>query len=585
MSSVKVTYQEAQNLLANPEFLENCADNDVDPREYLGFDSYTRSDKCARPIVVERVNLETGELSSLLLPCGSANADLCPECAEFSQRLRTRQILDTLEAPSMRVALFTLTAPSFGKVHRAYWTAKDDFRYRHLSEAQRDAKRLLKKRQSKSCPCGEYHTHDDSRIGTPIDAARYRYAEEVVWSKNLPALMKSAVRSLRRVADDCGIDRSSLRLYSPYERQKRGSLHAHVLIAVEGNAAGFARLVARLKTSWQSPTARIPDELVEHYGSPVVFGRMLDADLLGKSGDLPDFLPRATWKGAKKTPATEFGSEYDIRILEADKDNQELSTTVDTYKQAASYVAKYLTKNQSAFSPFALKRYSNAQKNHFYKLRRTAIALLADRVFYEVKESTLLRERAVLSDTPSVRIKLINDELHRIRARGVVRSPLVDLLIDDLEGRTLTRGSVRDAVELLEHEASSLSTRDVRDAVLKELLLDIRASFSFRSLKMKLNKVADNGGFTGALALVSNWRKSITVLKEEMRSYVRNLMDTPPPEFTYLGVNVSASQVELLARQRYSPPPWLTNIMDDLDGYLEGIKPNRLFTPDAILTR
>ena len=43
---------------------------------------------CIRPIQLRRRNLDTGEVDTVLVPCGNTLASVCPACAERAKTLR-----------------------------------------------------------------------------------------------------------------------------------------------------------------------------------------------------------------------------------------------------------------------------------------------------------------------------------------------------------------------------------------------------------------------------------------------------------------------------------------------------------------
>jgi hypothetical protein len=561
LSIPQMNYHERLALLDNPDFVESCNDNGESASELLDLSSFSRAAKCSQPIIIERANLTTGEVDNLSIPCGSANADNCASCADFLQRLRARQILDTLARPGIETALFTTTAPSFGKVHRAYWTEKDEFKNRHLDSRGKYRVRLLKEKNSKPCPCGQSHTYEYPGIGTPIHKT-YDYLGETIWSHSLPALMKATYKSLKRLAVSMDIDPAALRLYTVYERQARASLHAHTLIAVEGNTEGFLRLIAFLKgttkegsPNWTSPTAEISTKLVKQYKSAAVAGRMLASNVPYSKGPA-DAIPLAHWKNsAVKLPAIRFGNVFDVRILEADEEGQELSTKVKTYNQAAAYISKYLTKNQSAFSPKALKRKTKEQKAHFYNLRKTAINLYADLAVFEVEEATLVRERAAYIERREEaeelgyivvveRLTAITAQLAQLRKVGPRRSAIVDNLLDSLTSKTLGIVDISEAIELL----IDLGDDELSPETIRSQVAEYCAPISRRSLKIRLNKLANNGGFTGTLTVHSNWRKTLTALREDMAEFMK-VRNPSTAEYEYLGIDLEAMR-EAAAKAR-----------------------------------
>ena len=46
---------------------------------------------CIRPVQLRRTNLDTGEIDTVLVPCGHTLASVCPACAERARSLRAAQ--------------------------------------------------------------------------------------------------------------------------------------------------------------------------------------------------------------------------------------------------------------------------------------------------------------------------------------------------------------------------------------------------------------------------------------------------------------------------------------------------------------
>ncbi|MBY8852918.1 replication initiator protein, partial [Saccharothrix sp. MB29] len=46
---------------------------------------------CVRPLAKERIDLDTGRVDIVPVPCGSTVASVCPTCAEKNRRLRMAQ--------------------------------------------------------------------------------------------------------------------------------------------------------------------------------------------------------------------------------------------------------------------------------------------------------------------------------------------------------------------------------------------------------------------------------------------------------------------------------------------------------------
>lgn len=538
------TWQQVKDLLVDEEFIESCITMEQTPEEALDVASYSRADKCSYPIHLNRINPETGEVAAVVVACDNNNAYICPECSQFKNKLRQSQMLGTMDRPGVDVAMLTLTAPSFSKVHRATWTAKDEYRFRNLDDAARYRKRLTvqKSRAAKSlCDCKQHHSYDEAIIGTPIGA--YDYAGEVLWSANLPRLMNSTQLALQYRAKLAGIAPEDFRTYTVFERQKRGSLHGHMLIVADNSSYAFEKFVESFDTSkpFPSPSALIPADAL--HGLETGFSRLEeDSELLSvhpkKKRSLGAVLP-----SHKGKPATQWGPVFDIRVLEADDasavlaeveeldevadfaDEEEFSADMPqqkTFKRSSAYLSKYLTKNNAAFAPDALRDLSPEQRSHFMRFRKTAVLLYTDKLVYESivrakkQEIRLVFQNVQDSEDNGQRLALGLAEVHvapmkadleSLIAAGVVRSSLGDALVKKATSHTLTVSDVRELVN--DFEAVSLQ----RDASFFALV-----SVPARYLKMKLNSVANNAGYTGRLASNHNWIHSLKDLKEARKA-------------------------------------------------------------------
>lgn len=153
--------------------------------------------------------------SGALVRCGSRLASKCPGCSSIHvgdwQAIIRSGVFNT--ATGCRFFLLTLTAPSFGAVHRVVHTG----------------------RKPKSCSCGLRHDpiHDSHLRGIPLDLARYGYAGQVEWNATSARLWDATRARLRLLMP--GFEYAAVR-----EWQARGAIHLHVLLRVP--AAEAARL-------------------------------------------------------------------------------------------------------------------------------------------------------------------------------------------------------------------------------------------------------------------------------------------------------------------------------------------------------
>lgn len=498
----------------------------------------SRADKCSRPIVLDKINVANGEKSLMVIPCGSANALKCKSCADHEARTRTRQAMCGLEQDDTQSLFLTLTAPSFGKVHRASWSVKDEWRATR-NGLEGDALRLHKMevmRKKKPCACGKFHEHTYDRIGVPVD--EYDYAGEIIWNETLPFLMKSAVRRLKYIATGLGIAKDDLSMFGVYERQKRGSLHVHMLICVKGNVAGFRLLADELKDNWVSPTAKIPENRVEWYLSKKCAQNWRKARV--NKQKVADAIPMARWKGGVKVPATQFGEIYDIQVLGSQQ--KEDADGITGYKQASHYISKYLTKNQAAFGHEALEAIESPfVAEHFENFRKATMAICADRIVSEVLSNTAYKQLSkFVRDLPKNSDGLTEEEADLLGERYIA-------LVKQCEAYEAKGGKI-EAHEFLRELYAHTETWRIDGRALGEATSASDLRLATRSLVVRLNKVLDNAGFTGSLTIVSNWIITMKALNDEMRAYHDNGIELiDPNEYAY---ELNLEEMKNLKRKR-----------------------------------
>ena len=188
--------------------------------------------------------------------CGSRVKSKCPGCAELYRSdwaaIARSGIFDAPEG-LFSFYLLTLTAPSFGKVHRVPNVAKGQ------SSVNRE------------CSCGVWHTVEDSRLlGVPVDNSDYDCAGQVAWNRDMGLLWSNTVRRLR--------DRwASLEFFIVREVQARGVLHTHVLVRIaraEAPAAVVLRDAARSAVGFSKVD-----------GSYLEWGKQAKCDRFNADGD------------------------------------------------------------------------------------------------------------------------------------------------------------------------------------------------------------------------------------------------------------------------------------------------------------
>ncbi|MEV6506028.1 replication initiator [Streptomyces sp. NPDC051642] len=256
---------------------------------------------------------EPGE--RLMVRCRNRRATVCPACSRLhagdTYHLVRAGLLGGKNIPATirnRPRLFvTLTAPSFGPVHRA-------------GEICRPRREGGTCEHGRPLGCGAVHAPDTSVVGQPLCADCYDYPGHVLWHAHASKLWDRFVIDVRRrLASSVGIVQSRFVAHARLsfarvaEYQKRAAVHVHAVVRLDG------------------PNG--PDD------EPPVWGT---ADLL------TDVVLASARRVQVSTPyspavgelALRWGAQVDARPLHADGDGPDDDAV-------AAYVAKYVTKGAS----------------------------------------------------------------------------------------------------------------------------------------------------------------------------------------------------------------------------------------------
>ncbi|MFI1256509.1 replication initiator [Streptomyces netropsis] len=206
----------------------------------------------------------------------------------------------------------TLTAPSFGSVHRA----------------TTDGQRCRPRRNAGTCEhnrpvsCGAVHDATESVVGQPLCAGCYDYPAHVLWHAHVGQLWDRFTRTTRRcIASAVGLaqtrfrDHARLSFAKVAEYQKRAAVHVHAVVRLDGPNGPHTP-----PPTWATP------ELLTH--------AVRDAAL--------SVLVRSPYSPAVGELALRWGTELDARPLRAFGDTDGLADDA-----VAAYVAKYVTKGAS----------------------------------------------------------------------------------------------------------------------------------------------------------------------------------------------------------------------------------------------
>ena len=247
----------------------------------------------------------------LLKACGTRRQNLCPPCASIYRGDAFALVAAGLrggkgvpeEVTSHPVVLLTLTAPSFGAVHRR---RKDGTCHRSGSRC----------RHGVTLRCRQLHVDGDPALGEALCDRCYDYEAAVLFNASVSELWRrTAIYALRTLGNLAGLSvrtvakQVRLSYVKVAEFQRRGSVHVHALV----------RLDARGDEHGQPPE-RFSAELLA--AALEMAARRVSAPGAGSSdGDRV----RVRW-----------GKELDVAIVT----DEDLGR-----RKAAAYLAKYSTKS------------------------------------------------------------------------------------------------------------------------------------------------------------------------------------------------------------------------------------------------
>ncbi|WP_427925370.1 replication initiator [Streptomyces sp. cg40] len=260
---------------------------------------------------------EPGE--RLLVRCRNRRATVCAPCSRLhagdTYHLVRAGLLGGKSIPATvrnRPRLFvTLTAPSFGPVHRAG----------EMCRPRRDSGTC---EHGRSVSCGAVHIPDAPVVGQPLCADCYDYPGHVLWHAHAAKLWDRFVIDVRRrLASSAGIVQSRFSQYARLsfarvaEYQNRAAVHVHAVVRLDGPAgsddeppawATTDRLVEAVRASAQrvllcTPYSPAVGELALRWGAQI------DARPLCDDGEGPDddavaaYVAKYVTKGASETGA------------------------------------------------------------------------------------------------------------------------------------------------------------------------------------------------------------------------------------------------------------------------------------------
>lgn len=315
----------------SPAVVEGVLNRLLDGSANRFSEALARVGNCARPIALvghaDTIDTATGEVVSSYssddaplgvhwVPCGNRRAAVCPACArtyasDTFQLIRAGVVGGKTVPESVAdnpLVFATLTAPSFGKVH------------------------------------GET---DSGEPGSAVDPGTYDYRTQVIWQWWSPELWRRFTIALRRqLAHLLGVTDSGLRKIATVqyakvaEVQRRGAIHFHALIRVDGprSVEGFGAAPAAV-------TATVLAKAVKHAVRATVFDAPAPA--------VEDPVRRLR-----------FGRQLDVRIVAAHRRTHAPDGGLAP-EQVAGYLAKYAGKASQDTT-------HDGPQQHYRRLREVA---------------------------------------------------------------------------------------------------------------------------------------------------------------------------------------------------------------------
>jgi hypothetical protein len=250
---------------------------------------------CVHPVVLsgETVDTVTGEIlpSTLRIACKDRRSTICPSCSYLyktdawiliSAGLVGGKGLPEDVADHPRIFV-TLTAPSFGRVHRQTKSG----------ECHEHAK-------SRSCVhgapvgCAARHLDDDPDLGAPLcvecfdyeDAVKWNAAASMLWHRTIVRL-RQGVAATRGLSEGALLKLARLNYLKVAEFQRRGLVHFHMVLRADGPEAAVTPpplwlttelLATELRRLVRTATLRTPSGFCAAWGSQISILDLVSSD-------------------------------------------------------------------------------------------------------------------------------------------------------------------------------------------------------------------------------------------------------------------------------------------------------------------
>ena len=321
----------------------------LDPHVLAAELSYADAERqargCANPVRLTgssvTVNEATGEVvgtyssddaadGHVYVRCGNRRASVCPSCSREYKgdawHLLACGLVGGKDVPESVVdhpaTFLTLTAPSFGAVHRH--TRPGGTGKTPPCRARRDKPVCA---HGRPLWCGRRHDADDTQNGLPLCRDCYDYTAHVAWQWHAPELWRRFTIALHRhLAATLGLtvkelrDRCRVAYAKVVEFQARGAIHIHAAIRLDGP---------------EGPATPPPPELsVTH----------LENAVHAAAGQVTYDAPI----GATEALTLRWGTQIDTRTITPGAGRDGSHGPAHPH-QVAAYLSKYLTKSTEDF--------------------------------------------------------------------------------------------------------------------------------------------------------------------------------------------------------------------------------------------
>ncbi|MEW1545884.1 replication initiator [Streptomyces tsukubensis] len=314
-----------------------------DPKFPRWLDQVTATGGCTHPIHLAGTtttrDTATGEIlhhyttrdepgERLLIRCGNRRATVCAPCSRLHAGdtyhlvragLTGGKTVPASVQDSPRLFI-TLTAPSFGPVHRA--TDDRPCRARRTPDVCEHGRPL---------GCTARHAPVDPRTGQPLCADCYDYPAHILWHAHAGELWARFTRAVRRhLATEAGStqagfhDHARLSFAKIAEYQRRAAIHLHAVVRLDGphgpadpppawattDALTTAVRAAARHVGIRTPYSPAVGELTLRWGTQLDARPITDTDD-GPSGDaVAAYIAKYVTKGTHDTGA---GTDHRIR--------------------------------------------------------------------------------------------------------------------------------------------------------------------------------------------------------------------------------------------------------------------------------